>query len=600
MSLSEEPRRVVLYAYCERGPDTICNLRFFVANGMQCPRTHYVFIVNGPAEEPLPLQGPTVTVIRRENRGFDFGGWAAGLAALTVDDYDHFVFLNGSCCGPFLPGYCHPREWVTAFCSRLQGLVHCVGPTINVFKTQPRCRPHVQTYAWAVTRECMAMLLARGLFAYEGATKDDVILHQEVGMGSLVIAHGWELACFVREYDAIVTYQPYNEAQLRAFNPCADCFLGDITIKGPLCFGRDLQPMELMFMKANRGHPAVQPFLELRYASQPAPAPAHDEPASSSVAAHLTFTYGSSGGGGSTPSHHKDVTMVVRNLLAHGIVQAPVSNLVFGDPCPGVPKQVSVWHADGRLLLSMVPEHATLQLAPVRPVDAFRTYAPVLQGARGLEVGGPSLDMAPLGVYTAPAHLDNANYSAATLWNAARAGTPYTWPKKSSPGTVHIVDAVDLASAFAPDTYDFVFSSHVLEHLVNPLKALHQMARVTRPGGYALHVLPWKTGTFDHRRPITAFAELVQHFEEDRDESDVTDHLDEVVANYDLDRDPPAGTWPQFLDRCRHHAENRALHVHVFDFGLLAQCLHHAGFSVLDTQLVAPIHQVVLARKNHV
>ena len=222
----------------------------------------------------------------------------------------------------------------------------------------------------------------------------------------------------------------------------------------------------------------------------------------------------------------------------------------------------------------------------------------MLAGKKGLEIGGPSPYLLPLGVYTAPACLDNANYAPKTLWNTNESGRDYVFPGKSCPGKIFIVDAVEVGLHFPGQTYDFVLTSHVLEHLVNPLKALHQMSMITRPGGYALHVLPWKHGTFDHRRPITPFAELLQHYQENRDETDVSDHMDEVREFYDLSRDGPAGSWPQFLERCAHHGDNRALHVHVFDFELIAQCLQHAGFKVKDAQLCAPYHQLVLAQKE--
>jgi SAM-dependent methyltransferase len=308
------------------------------------------------------------------------------------------------------------------------------------------------------------------------------------------------------------------------------------------------------------------------------------------VPTFVQYTYGSSEFGG----RWKDVTAVIGKLLSKAQEIVVSNDRLGGDPHPGVVKQVRITYAG--VVISRVQEGCLLQLAPIgAPCASFRTYAPILERARGLEIGGPSPHMAGLGVYHAPSHLDNANFSPSTLWSAGKDGDPYL---TTLPGQVFVVDAVNLTAKLPLASYDFVFSSHVLEHLVNPLKALHQMAAVTKPFGYALHVLPWKQGTFDHRRPITPFDDLVQHFVEDRSETDgVADHMQEVEAFYDLDRDPGAGTRTQFLQRCAAHTDNRALHVHVFDFALMVQCLDHAGFRVLDTQLVHPYHQVVLAQK---
>ena len=58
----------------------------------------------------------------------------------------------------------------------------------------------------------------------------------------------------------------------------------------------------------------------------------------------------------------------------------------------------------------------------------------------------------------------------------------YVWDKKDG-------DAVDMASI--PDNhYDFVVSSHCLEHLSDPYKALDNWIRIVKPGGYIIVTVP--------------------------------------------------------------------------------------------------------------
>lgn len=65
----------------------------------------------------------------------------------------------------------------------------------------------------------------------------------------------------------------------------------------------------------------------------------------------------------------------------------------------------------------------------------------------------------------------------------------------------------------ADDTFDFVFSSHCIEHLHDPAEGLRNWLRVTRPGGYVIFALPeedlYEQGIFpstfnrDHKNTFT-------------------------------------------------------------------------------------------------
>lgn len=65
---------------------------------------------------------------------------------------------------------------------------------------------------------------------------------------------------------------------------------------------------------------------------------------------------------------------------------------------------------------------------------------------------------------------------------------------------------------FAEDSYDFVFSSHVIEHFPDPVKALYEWVRVARL--YVVAVVPHRDRTFDADRPLTSVNELAQRHRE--------------------------------------------------------------------------------------
>lgn len=72
-------------------------------------------------------------------------------------------------------------------------------------------------------------------------------------------------------------------------------------------------------------------------------------------------------------------------------------------------------------------------------------------------------------------------------------------------------DVVDCAEtlALAPnDHFDFLCSSHVLEHMENALLALENWLRVVKVGGYVIMAIPDKRFTFDKPRPVTPFSHI--------------------------------------------------------------------------------------------
>ncbi len=62
---------------------------------------------------------------------------------------------------------------------------------------------------------------------------------------------------------------------------------------------------------------------------------------------------------------------------------------------------------------------------------------------------------------------------------------------------------------FKDNTVDFVFTSHVLEHFFDPIKALKEWYRVTKNNGYVFMIIPHKERTFDKDRERTTLQELI-------------------------------------------------------------------------------------------
>ena len=238
------------------------------------------------------------------------------------------------------------------------------------------------------------------------------------------------------------------------------------------------------------------------------------------------------------------------------------------------------------------------RLLPVRPACSSLVRTAVFD-RRGLEIGGPSRIFRPRGplpVYGLANCVDNVNFSAETTWeNGLKDGEPYPYCRRKASGRQWIREATGL-TGLADESYDFVISSHCLEHVASPLAALREWRRVARNGALLAVIVPDPQRSFDHRRPITTLEHLRDDFRLGTPESDLS-HLPEVLQLHDLDSDPDTGGMPEFRDRSEKNGINRCMHHHVFDLGLLAAALNDAGWVTLVTEKMNPVHLLAVARK---
>lgn len=227
---------------------------------------------------------------------------------------------------------------------------------------------------------------------------------------------------------------------------------------------------------------------------------------------------------------------------------------------------------------------------------SLRAVRPFVAGKKGLEIGGPSHVFAdgiqPLPIYPLVGSLDNCDFSRDTTW--ASHEDSYIFSPGKPPGKSIFRDASNLSSV-ADRTYDFILSSHNLEHFANPVKALQEWKRVARPRGGMVIVLPHYSKTFDHRRTPTSIDHIFEDFERDTQEDDLT-HLPEILEKHDLSLDPGGCTPETFHQRSLDNFNNRCLHQHVFDEANSRELLTRCGMEVLVVDFAPPFHIFLLAR----
>lgn len=226
--------------------------------------------------------------------------------------------------------------------------------------------------------------------------------------------------------------------------------------------------------------------------------------------------------------------------------------------------------------------------------DAFLEF---FRQKHALKIGGPSAifsDYGALPIYRILAGVDNCLFASETIWaGKVQAQGQYLYHARKPPGVQFMGEASNL-QMFPDSSYDCVLASHSLEHMANPLRALAEWKRVLKSGGLLLLILPHKEGTFDWRRAITTLAHMVEDYENNVGEEDLT-HLPEILSLHDLKKDKPAGTGEEFRERCLNNHSIRAMHHHVFDTRSAVALIDRAGFQLIRVDALKPFHIVIVA-----
>ena len=197
----------------------------------------------------------------------------------------------------------------------------------------------------------------------------------------------------------------------------------------------------------------------------------------------------------------------------------------------------------------------------------------------GVEIGGPSCTGTD--IYKHADSIDNVIFSKNTIWSN-HTDVYNFFPGKT--GKVIINDSVDI-SHVKNNCYDFCFSSHSLEHIANPLKAVNEWLRIIKKGGHIIIIVPEKSVCFDHKREYSIFSRLLSQYEKNVGEDDLST-LPEILMKHDLSMDPPAGDLGAFTKRSLDNFNNRCLHHYVYNDELLMEICNYfkCEFKYSETQ----------------
>lgn len=215
-----------------------------------------------------------------------------------------------------------------------------------------------------------------------------------------------------------------------------------------------------------------------------------------------------------------------------------------------------------------------------------------MRDKRGIEIGGPSAvfrRFLNLPIYDMVGALDNCDFSQHTKW--ADHTQSYCFSKRKACGTTFVSEGSDLA--YIPDnTYDFLLSSHNLEHFANPLRALEEWKRIVVPGGHLVIILPHYAKTFDHRRTPTTIEHMTEDYRNNVGEEDMT-HVEETFAAHRLNE--ASRSDEELRQLLLTNFEHRMMHHHVFNETNSSELIKAAEMDVLAVENVPPFHIVLVA-----
>jgi SAM-dependent methyltransferase len=221
-----------------------------------------------------------------------------------------------------------------------------------------------------------------------------------------------------------------------------------------------------------------------------------------------------------------------------------------------------------------------------------------LRRKHAIEVGGPTrhfLSSGFLPVYRVLESIDNVNFGTETIWEGTlKDGGTFSVEGKT--GTQFVREAVDL-HGIETESYDVVISSHAIEHIANPIRALKEWLRILKPNGFLLMFVPHKDGTFDNRRCITPFSHLLADYQQNVTEDDLT-HAEEFLELFDFSRHNQNEDIESLRKDILNNKEKRRMHHHVFNIPLVIQLLDHCKVQILSVDFRLPFHIITLSRKT--
>ena len=202
-------RSVVIYTYYS-SPSSDYNFAFFVKKEITYKQDiDYIIVINGHHYN-ASIEFPTLdnlTILKRDNIGFDFGGHAHALEYISNNEkvYDYYFFMNSGVIGPILPHYFTEKHWTDIFIKKINDKVKLVGTTIV-------CLPHhdaggygpkVEGFFFMVDTIGLSILQNQTNIFFNHPDKYSAIVYGEYGLSNCILKNGYSIDCMLPKYQNV-------------------------------------------------------------------------------------------------------------------------------------------------------------------------------------------------------------------------------------------------------------------------------------------------------------------------------------------------------------------------------------------------------------
>jgi hypothetical protein len=200
-------KSVIIYTYIN-SPSNNYNLSFFVKSELSYKNNiDYIIVINGyEIGIDLPILD-NLTIIKRENTGFDFGGHNSALEYIENNNkiYDFYFFLNSGVIGPIIPHYFTESHWSNIFIKKINDRVKLVGTTIVCLPQTDHggYGPKVEGFFFVVDTIGLSLLKNQKNIFCNHIDKYSAIIYGEYGLSNCILNNGYSIDCMLRKYQNI-------------------------------------------------------------------------------------------------------------------------------------------------------------------------------------------------------------------------------------------------------------------------------------------------------------------------------------------------------------------------------------------------------------